>query len=200
MLEISLTTFVDYLIATGSPRISVIRRAKDMYSRDYNPAFDFWRPLRQAIREMHRNDLGRGHLDLLQSNLSDKNKINAYPKNILGYKKWMGRKNIEWVGSVKSRWRSGDLIVNINPELNLRIQGDQYLIKLYLKADKLTKHRVNTSLYLLKESIKKRRIEATPAILDVKNSKLIKPSRDISGIGVLLNAEASSFINLFENL
>lgn len=200
MIEISLTTFVDYLIATSSSRISVVRRAKKLYSQDYNPAFDFWRPFRKTIEEMHRENLGKGHLDLLQSNLSDKNKRNAYTKNIIGYKKWMGRKKFEWISSVKSSWRSDELTVNINPELNVKINGIQYIIKLYLKADKLTKHRVNTILYLLKESIKRRRIKATPAILDVKNSKLIKHSRDISGINALLNAEAISFINLFENL
>lgn len=200
MIEISMTTFVDYLIATGSTRISVVRRARKMYSEDYNPAFDFWRLFRKAIEEMHRENLGKGHLDLLQSNLSDKNKKNAYTRNIFGYKKWMGRKKFEWINSVKSSWRSDYIIVNINPELNVKINGEQYIIKLYLKADKLTKHRVNTSLYLLKESIKKRRLKAIPAILDVKNSKLIKHSRDITGIKALLNAEAFSFINLYENL
>lgn len=195
-----MTTFIDYLIASGSTRISVVRRARKMYSSDYNPAFDFWRLFRKAVEEMHRGDLGKGHLDFLHTNLSDKNKRNSYRKNILGYKKWMGRKKIDWIGSVKSSWRSGDLNVNINPELNVKINGDPYIIKLYLKADKLTKHRVNTSLYLLKESVKKRKIKATPAILDVKHSKLIKHSRDIVGIEALLNAEAFSFINLYENL
>jgi len=39
--EISLTTFVDFVIASGTPRLTCVRNAKKQYGEYYQPAFDY---------------------------------------------------------------------------------------------------------------------------------------------------------------
>jgi len=56
MPAISLTTFVDFVIKSGTPRITYVRKTKQLYGQGYSPARDFWKPLRDRIVEMHSRE------------------------------------------------------------------------------------------------------------------------------------------------
>src|SRR3972149_4835541 len=119
MPEISLTTFVDFVLASGTARITCVRNAKEMYGQEYHPKFDFWQPLRNAIQELHHNNQDKTKLNAVLGELSDKKKLAAYEKCVRAYQQWMGRKRFQWVGCDSAPWQYGDLSVRVNPELGL---------------------------------------------------------------------------------
>ncbi len=45
--RVSLTTFVDFVSKSGTPKITVVRRFKR--GDAYRPAFDFYKPVRDAM-------------------------------------------------------------------------------------------------------------------------------------------------------
>lgn len=148
MPNISLTTFVDFVIRSGTARLTYVRNAKRRYGEEYDPAKDYWRGLRNRIIEMHQKEKERTWLDECMERASAKKKVN-YAKGVAGYKKWLGRKEIHWVGYEGGVWEAGDLTVRVNPELALRINEEDHIIKMYFKSADLSKAKVETMLYLI---------------------------------------------------
>ncbi len=170
-IEISLTDFIDFVSKSGSPKQTKVREIKTR--KPYSPAIDFYKPFRDGIIEYHVQKKKKCELDKIVSNLNDKRKVSNYSIIIQGYKKFIGRKDINWFEPSSNHWIINDLDVRINPELGLIINNKKYNIKLYLKADKLTKDRISQILALLKVSLKSKLDNDTDlAILDVRNNKL----------------------------
>lgn len=129
-----MTTFVDFVIKSGTTKLTTVKQAKKAYSFAYDPARDWWKRLRDAIIEMHQKNKNVKILDsilMIQKPL----KQSSYSKSIYGYKKWVGKKKIEWIGIDNSHWEYGDLTVRVNPELGLKIDGTNYMLKLYFKGE-----------------------------------------------------------------
>ena len=200
MPEISMTTFIDFVVATGTTKLTVVRRAKDQYQRGYSQSADFYKPLREAIIEMHREGQPTSYLDRVPSSLGDPRKISAFSECGNSYKKWYGRKAIEWIGSFNSVWTYQNLVVRVNPELCLRINSQHYMIKMYFKAEKPSKSRLETMFHLLRINMPPEAGTATPGILDVRRANLFSPTRDIPGVDTLLNGEALSFQTIWDQV
>jgi len=200
MPEISLTTFVDFVSKSGTARLTYVRKAKDLYQQEYEPALDFWKSLRDGIVDMHRHNRPKNTLDNVLVGITHRNKINLYPSRIAAYKRWVGRKIIRWRGCEPELWRHGSLTVRVNPELGISINGNDYIIKLYFKEERLSKYRVDTMLFLIRSTFSQKCSDATPAILDVPRGNLIEPTRDISDIDALLIGEAAAFIQMWNRV
>lgn len=129
MPEISLTDFVDFVVKAGTPKLTKVRQLKER--GDYDPAGDFWKPLREAVVDFHRaGGQDKHRLDSVLVGLTDPKKRNRYPDAISGYKKFLGRKTFEWFNPPKTLWSAGGLDVRINPELGLIISGERHVILL----------------------------------------------------------------------
>ena len=109
---------------------------------------------------------------------------------------------VEWVESPpKVIWESGALSVRVNPELGIRVDGVDHYVKLYFKKAPLTKQRLAMALHLLETSTRGARPAGTQvAILDVRRGVLHVPSRPPRMAGVLLEAEANYFVDLWNLL
>ena len=200
MPEISMTTFIDFVVASGTTKLTVVRRAKEQYQRGYSQSADFYRPVREAIIEMHREGQPTSHLDGVPNSLGDPRKISAFSECGASYKKWWGRKTIEWIGSFNSIWTYQNLAVRVNPELCLRINNQDYVIKMYFKAEKPSKPRLETMFHLLRINIPVDAGTATPSILDVRRANLFSPNRNIPDVNTLLNGEALSFQTMWDQI
>jgi hypothetical protein len=199
MIQISLTDFVDFASKSGSPKQTKVQQLKNREA--YHPAMDFWKPLREKIIEMHQNSENKTVLDDLMDEALHKTKLENYPDAIKGYKKFLGRKNIDWFDPPASNWEYSDLEIKINPEAGLLIEGTPYLIKYHFKKEPLAKNRAQAIIKLMELSL----FEDCPdgcefAVLDVQRSNLLTKDRRISDITPLLNAEANSFISLWNQL
>ncbi len=197
MPTVSLTTFLDFTAATGSARVSQLRRAKKGYGQDYSPAKDYYKFLREAIEETFEEGWSAKSLKALLSQLPDSRKAEAFEDCRKGLTRWVGKKQITSLPRGRVSWSSGGLTVRVNPELHLDIAGKPHAIKLYFKGEKISKQRVDVALHLLKTKAPK---GDTAGILDLRRGKLYVPTVAKPGMPALLKAEAAAFTSLWEEL
>jgi len=199
MTNISLTDFIDYVSKVGSSKYTIVNR---IFSREeYNPAFDFWKPLREGIIDYHKLGTDKSELDNILLGLTDKKKFNRYPALIESYKSFLGRKKIEWFEPPSRDWKTNDLRIKLNPELGLNINGQLYVIKLYFKSDKLSQMKADLILLLMNTKLKKGNFrDATFSVLDVERKKLFDRTKLKQEHIPLLEGEALSFMSIWNSL
>ena len=201
MISISLTDFIDYVSKVGASKYT---KVNEVFAREeYNPAFDFWKPLRDGIIDIHENKKDKSELNKILEGLTDKKKILRYPDLIESYKSFLGRKKYEWFEPPYKDWQTGDLRIRLNPELGLEIKGIQYVIKLYFKSEKLSQGKADLILLLMNTKLKRGYYkDVTFSILDIERNKLFEKTRLDNNHIALLEGEALSFMNIwhsFEN-
>lgn len=198
MPQLSLTDFVDIALRAGTPKLTKVREIKNRPR--YEPSTDFWRALRLRIIEAHEQGHGPGHLSKSMVALTDRKKKTAYPPLVEAYKKWWGRKEYEWFKPPTEMWTSGPVSVSVNPEIGLRVDERETVIKLYFKADKLTKNRLDVILYLMQETLGAEAPGATMGVMDVRHSKLFVPTIPIPDLGAMLRGEAAFIASVWESI
>jgi hypothetical protein len=185
--RISLTDFVDIVSASGTPKAT---RVRNVISRqEYSPAADFYKRIREQIAETHQRSLPRSSLDLAGRSLSDKKKRTAYPEIIAAYKKWWGRKTLEWFTPKTKVYSAHDVDVTVNPELGLVIDGVPHLIKLYFKKEPIAKNRMDLITHLMATTLSHAFAGTRMAVLDVRRSKLTCPTVPINDLDLMVDAE-----------
>lgn len=199
MASVTLTTFMDYVVASGTRKITLVKNAKTQYKRGYDPRTDFYKPLREGIIEMHRDGYDLSHLDGVLSRMTDAKKLTSYPKCIEGYAACLEGKRVDYSVCKPKKWASGGLEVRVNPELLLTIDGEPYMMKLYFKADPIPRGAVAPMLRMIQLAIP-RSTKAKPAILDLQHGKLHTRNQLDPTLDALLQAEAASFALLWETL
>lgn len=188
-MEIPLTSFMDFVMKSGSPKMTCAKKIKTKMAEPYNPASDYYKRFREAVQELHRDDLDKGDLPRLIGELP-KSKVENYRAMIVGYKKFLGTKEIEWFNPVRKDWKHGNIEIPINPEIGLKWNNKKYLIKLYLKADKPSKDRFSSVLALMKHTLLSKDSEL--ALLDVRNGKLYLYEDNMKYLIPLVKGEAES--------
>lgn len=196
MVNISLTTFVDYIAKTGSPKTTCVRNAKRNYLEGDSQGKDFWKPLRDAIKKQHKYGLDITSIVGILKTLADPKKLSNYPKAIGPYCAWATGKSIA-VSNLRSTWDFGSLHLLVNPELVLHDQATRYAVKLYFKAEKLSEDKAMTLLHLMARSLPP---DARPAVLDVRRSALFRDLRSAPGMDSLLMEEAALFLRLWSEV
>ena len=198
-IVVSLTDFIDFAIRVGPPKQTKVAQVKNRGA--YSPATDYWKGLRDELRERHESGrIDRQSLQAFARRNADPKKINRYTAAVDGYLKFLGRKDVRWFAPPKGIWKPSRLGVNINPELGLNIGGSEFIIKLYFKGEKLTKQRIDLVTYLLRNRLQAARDEACFAVLDVANGKLHTHQENGVDLMPLLMGEAASFVAIWESL
>ncbi len=189
--RVSLTTFVDFASKSGTPKITVVRRFKR--GDAYRPAFDFYKPIRDAIVEVHRRGKPRKSLDALVDGLRDPRKLEPFRAVVRGHRRFMRRHAASWFDPPKGTWSHGGIVVQVNPELGLEIAGVRHVVKLYFKADRLPKRNVATIARLMEKALADGSDRARFGVLDVRRGTLHESGGSMPGIDALLESEAASF-------
>jgi hypothetical protein len=193
MPDVSLTDFVDFVNKTGPPRLTKVKEIKTR--PEYSPAVDFWKPLREAIRDFHK---ARKPLDPVLNGIEHTRKADRYPAALSAYKKFLRRKEPEWFEPPSGLWTYSALHVRVNPELGLRLGGKAYVVKLYFKDEPLPRRRLAVVFQLMKIALAdKLAAESTLAVLDVSNSKLLLPDPNAPDVTALLIGEAAAFVAMW---
>ena len=188
MPRLSLTDFVDIAASSGTSKANKVRAIKNR--PPYNPAFDFYKPLRDHIEKTHSSSKGKTDLEKLLPSLTDKKKINAYPILISRYQKWWGKKDLNWFTPPTGIYNDHGIDVSVNPELGLIIDGIPHLVKLYFKSELLTKNRVDVILFLLDSQLSSLSpTDTTMSVLEIRRSKLYTPTVHIPELTAILSAE-----------
>jgi hypothetical protein len=188
MPTLSLTDFIDIVSKSGGPKATKIAQVKQR--PDYEPAFDFYRPIREQIIEVHKNGQPKSALKDVLTTLQDRKKINVYPEIISAYLKWWGRKDINWFEPPRAVYEDQGVEIIINPEVGLIFNDEPHLVKLYFKAEPLTKVRIGIITFLMSErlnDIGKENLQMN--LLDVRNAKIFTAGETEYNIPALLAGE-----------
>lgn len=168
---LSLTDLVDVILKSGVPKLTKVSQVK--FRPDYEPAFDYYKQLREAIIENHQQGGSKKQFQVVAGSSCSPKKLSNYNTAIQGYSKWWGNKSFTWKDPARVTYSKNGIDVIVNPELGLEWNGELHYIKLYLKSDPLSKARADLILTLLRKSLAKKAPKDTKmAILDVRASKL----------------------------
>ena len=195
----SLTDFVDVVSKSGTPKATKVAEVKNR--PPYQPAFDFYKPLREHIVATHESGSGKSTLGQVMPGISDPKKISSYPPILASYRKWWGRKNLVWFSPPSGLFSDHGIDVSVNPELGLEINGNRHLIKLYFKADPLSKSRTAIIAHLMAVTLGNRcQAGTTMSLLDIRNSRLLSPTVPIGNLSGILSAELAYISTLWSSI
>ena len=194
MQKISLTDFVDVVSVAGTQKATKVRQIKNR--NEYHPAFDFYKKIRDRIVEIHSNNLPKSALDDISDLITDSKKSDPYMNVADCYKKWWGRKSLQWFAPDHGIFQHHSIQVSVNPELGLSINGTKHLIKLYFKAEPLSKNKIDIITHVMSQTLNTEQKGCTASVLDIQNGKLISPTVPILGLEEALSAELA-YISAF---
>jgi hypothetical protein len=203
MPNLSLTSFFDFILKTGKPRVTLVKNIKKNYNDPYSVEKDFYLLFRNHIKNVHRKGLPKTQIDTLIQTLNDSKKLNNYPELIHGYKKWWGRKTISWIEPPQSTlWGVEGIDIHVNPELCLEVNGTRHLIKLYMKnngyQDILSKKHTDIITYIMKVAFQNN--NATMSVLNIRKSKFYSLNSHDNRIDPLINAELEFIKSLWNQV
>ena len=197
MERVSLTYFVDFVLKVGTPKLSGVKEFKE---HRYDHLTDFYRPLREAIVDLHETGKPDRALDEFLGTLGDERKRRIFPGLVEGYRKFL-RPSMRWFTPPHTTLPVGDLEINVNPELGFEIDGTPYLIKTYFRGEPLAQKRVQVVLGLITSALGPGRPGTVFAMLDVKNAKLhTLKSAPNPRLGLLIRGEAASFSTIYASV
>lgn len=172
MAEISLTDFVDIVSKSGRPKATKIIEVKER--PDYAPAFDYYKPVRDAIIEYHKSNLSKEDLKSRIQAASNTRRLPNHLEALDGYLSFLGRKRITWFDPPRSLYTEHGISIRINPELGLVIKDIPYVVKLYFKRDSLTRSKVEIINALMLNSLQTQLHNSEAlSVLDVRANKHI---------------------------
>jgi hypothetical protein len=198
MEKVSLTYFVDFVMKSGTPKLSVVRDFKD---RDkYEPFADFYKMAREAMVEAHKGPLPKKALDRFLTVVKDEKRRKVYPAIIKGHKRFLGRKSVTWFQPPTGICRVGSMDISVNPELGLLIDDVPHVIKLYFKEGRLVANRVSAIVHLMTRALSQAAPGSVFGLLDVRHSKLHVLRAPNPGLHALLEGEAAAFATMHSAL
>lgn len=195
MPDISLTDFVDYVLAPGPSQLAKVKEVKRR--PDYEPQYDYWRELRGWLIELETGELSLREVQDRIDESRDGKRVN-YQDAFNGFKKFRKKSPGPITTTPKrDRWQHDGLTVRVNPELCYKRGTGRIAVKCYFKKDPApTKHRADIILLLVKETI----VTCSPALLDVRNGKLIESTLKKPDLDIYLRAQATAFVQMWKQL
>lgn len=203
-IEISLTDFISFVNKSGHAKLTFVKSIKNR--DEYEPYKDFYKPIREAIQNMHKKCLEKDVLDELLESLTDEKKKTNYPSVIAGYKKFLKKTKYEWFNPPRKDWKIDNLVISLNPELGLekkKRNGESifYVIKLHFKEDNIKKLQIQQIITLMEMQLRSKveYPEVRFCVLDVRRGKLLDYEANEEDI-VLFETEAYGFAKMWERL
>lgn len=201
LIKISLTEFMNYVNKSANAKITVVSNAKIKREEEYQTFKDYWLKLREKIKYVHKHDLTKEDLKEVIEDVVEEKRTN-YNSAVNGYCSFWGKKKIEWKQPPRKTWSVGDLRIELNPELGLKIKDKILYIKLFTTANNSIDKKHADLINALMENELRDKVEtdAIFAVLDIKRGKLFEYKNADKRIYSLLKVEARSFENLWHEL
>ncbi|WP_088351176.1 hypothetical protein [Bacillus cereus] len=199
-INVGLTQFLDFTLKGSTAKTTFIKNLKSQ--PEYQPAFDYWKQLRETVIKFHQNKLPFECFETLVQTVDQKKKQN-YIDVIKQYKKFIKNKDASWFNPGKSYWKSDDLIVRSSPELGLFINNEPHLIKLFFKGKKerIDKYNINSTLTLLNEStFSNERNDVNYTVLNIQKNRMYTNKSINNNHLVALKSEANQFCYIWNNM
>lgn len=196
-IKISLVSFMDFVTATASQRISAVRTIADIYSDDYQRGPDFYRDVREALREglLRSDDVQRLH-DTARH--ATENKQNSYGAIAAGWEQWRRRKALT-IFAETARWQEQRLEVKVSPTFTWQHRSGNRLIVPYYKGLELSSDAAQAATRIIELKFGSR--DARAAVLDIRRGHLHEARRRRSrDYDAWLAGEVSAFLQMFRTI
>ncbi len=205
MPEISLPTFVDFVLASNSERVTVVREAKGQITQGAHAATDLYRPLRESIISAARQNLTsqetRDSLHQVPLHLNEDHAASC-DECIIGYERWRTRKQLAWDKKMASRtstWKQGRMTIRIAPELGVVMNGVPHMVQLYFGEAISSTRRLRPIFHLLLRHATKYP-QTIVGVLDVRRGEFHRDRREVPEGDLLLAADAAAFQTIWDKL
>lgn len=193
MDKLSLTYFVDFVLKSGTPKLTGVREFKERKDELYT---DFYRQIREAVVDMHRTGKPDAVLDEFLAVQHDERRRRIYPCIVAGYRKFLASAQMKWFEPPTGSYRLGELDININPELGFLIDGKPHVFKMYFRGEPLSAKRTSVILNLLTNGLTSSAPNTVFGVLDVRNAKFHTFKTPNPRMSLLLRGEAASFATI----
>lgn len=187
MIDITLTDFLNIVQSTGMTKLSKIRMIK---TREYSPASDYYKPLREAIIEVLSS--GDDATAIMPSVYSaHQTRQHNYREIADNFIRWASTKKAwKWVEPPRAYYGNDTIGVKVNPELAAFDKSDNlHIIKLHFNNIQLSKGKLDVAGCLFSESL----APTCPAntnfyFLDLHQGRLFSV-KNTPGVDTFLKAE-----------
>lgn len=187
--SVSLGTFGDFVVASSSAKIAVVRGAVELYNRDYVPGRDFYKGWRDAFVEAvpARDYQLRLHRAAAHA---AKPRPEHYAHLTAGLLQWSARKHLTPSSREPQIWQHAKVDVRVRIAAQLKDGPVSRDLALYLKETPLTKDAADAMLRILELT----NPSVEHGVLDVRRAQLYRPRRNRSQhFDTWLTSEAGMF-------
>lgn len=200
-IQISLTEFVNFINASGMAKMTIVSAAKAKHLEQEGNPYDYWKDFKDEVKKQIKRQGTKEDLLELVEGIRDDMREN-YNQMIAGYLKFWKPSRMVWINPVKKSVHFGGVKIILNPELGVRWQGKDIMIKLYLKANEnLDKRHADIILAMMESELRDKVNENVEfAILDVRRGKLFTYVNDDPRLLILLKLEGREFSDMWWEL
>lgn len=200
-IQVSLTEFVNFINSSGMKKMTIVANAKAKHEEQDGNPYDYWKDFKDKIKRLLKRRGTKDDLYELVEEVREEVKEN-YNQMIAGYVKFWKPTRMEWINPVKKMIRVGGVKMILNPELGIKWQGKEYMIKLYLKANEtLDKRHADIILALMESELREKVDEDVEfGILDVRRGKLFLHVENDPRLLILLKSEGLEFAEMWKEL
>lgn len=197
--KISLTQLVDVIARKGRNKAKMVFSIQRQLAEPYDPKKDHYRALRRALQDSHLHSDPKEYLDHFLQTVTEPARAKRYASLVRGYKRWIGRKQIDRFDSIPVLYEHMGVVVRVNPELGLVIAGQPHVLKLYMKDQPLRREDAEVVAAVMRHAYGEDG-STRYAVLDVLNAKL--HSFDPDGIKItiaMVDAELAYIAHLWRD-
>ena len=199
-IQISLTEFVNFINSSGMAKMTIVSNAKMRHEDERNP-YDYWKDFKEEVKKQLKRKGDKEDMWELVENVREEMREN-FIQMINGFLKFWKPTRMEWLNPVKKMVHIGGVKMILNPEIGIKWQGKEYMIKLYMKANEnLDKRHADIILALLESELREKVGENVEfAILDVRRGRLYNCVNKDPKLLILLKTEAHSFAEMWREI
>lgn len=200
-IQISLTEFVNFINASGMAKMTIVSNAKYKHEEQEGNPYDYWKDFKDEVKKLLKRKGDKEDLWELVEQVREDMREN-YNQMITGYLKFWKPTRMEWINPVKKMAHIGGVKMILNPEIGVKWQGKEFMIKLYIKAsENLDKRHADIILAMMESELREKVGEGVEfAILDVRRGKLFVYSNDDPRLLILLKSEGREFADMWKEL
>ncbi len=205
--RVSMSTFARFYAARGAGQLALVRRAKLQLLRPDITGGGFYSALRQFLRANHwrtrdASYLENGALDRFLTSQKD-NKKPHYKDIVSHYIEQWNRRDAEFFMVERYDYDLGGLTIRVNPEVGMRNDDGERVLKLWLDTQQLPRQIRQVSEYLMSEAQR-----ACPAwdrgwqcgMWDVRRNSIPFPLSVPPRMDLLVSAQVAAFLNMWNSL
>lgn len=198
-IRVSMTEFVNFINASGMSKMTIVSNAKMKHEEPEGNPYDYWKEFKDEVKKQLKR--GGSKEDLFELLEGVREEIHAnYQEMINGFNKFWKPTRMSWFKPINRIANISGVKMNINPEIGVKWQDKQLMIKMFIKAKgNLDKRHADIILALMESELREKVEDQVEfAILDVRRGKLFTYVNNDPRLLVLARSEGRSFVEMWK--